>query len=83
MSTVSLHYWAGARDAAGTELEQFPATSIADALARARGAHDARFSRVLSVCTLLVDGVVVNPADVDRPLDNALTIEVLPPFAGG
>lgn len=83
MSTVTLHYWAGARDAAGTEFEHWPATSIAAALDEARRGRDARFSRVLGICTLLVDGAAVRPDDFDRPLDASVTVEILPPFAGG
>ena len=36
MTTISLHYWAGARAAAGTETESWPASSIAEALEAAR-----------------------------------------------
>ncbi len=83
MFTVSLRYWAGARDAAGAELEEWPATSVGGALAAARAARGERFARVLSVCTLLVDGVVVRSEDLDRPVAGPITVEVLPPFAGG
>lgn len=83
MSTVRLHYWAGAREAAGTEWEHWTADSIGDALALARDRRDDRFARVLSVCSLLVDGVVVGSDDLVRPLYNDVTVEILPPFAGG
>lgn len=83
MTTVRLHYWAGARDAAGTESENWTAESIGAALAAARERRDERFARVLSVCSLLVDGVVVRTEDLDRPLPDSVTVEILPPFAGG
>ena len=83
MTTVQLHYWAGARAAAGVETEQWPAESIAAALAAARASRNDRFARVLSVCSLLVDGVVVRPGDLDAPLPGPVVVEILPPFAGG
>ncbi len=84
MFTVALHYWGGARAAAGTSSESWPAASVAAALEAARTAHhDPRFDRVLRVCSVLVDGVVVHPEDLDRPLDGPVQVEILPPFAGG
>ncbi len=83
MTTVCLHYWAGARQAAGTETEHWTATSIGAALAAARHGRDARFGRVLSVCSLLVEGVVVRSDQMERPLTGDVTVEILPPFAGG
>jgi sulfur-carrier protein len=84
MTLVHLHYWAGARAAAGAEHEEFSASSVADALAQARALHgDPRFDRVLAVCSVLVDGVVVRPADLDRALTGNVQAEILPPFAGG
>jgi len=84
MTTVRLHYWAGARAAAGTEVETWSADSIAEALAAARQSReDPRFARVLSICSVLVDGVVVRSEALDDPLDGPVTVEILPPFAGG
>lgn len=84
MTTVSIHYWAGAQAAAGVRSEQVEASTVAEALevARARRA-DPRFDRVLSVCAVLVDGVSIRNADLERVLDGNLTVEILPPFAGG
>jgi sulfur-carrier protein len=83
MTTISLHYWAGARAAAGTELESFSAETIAQALDAARRDRDARFAQVLDVCSVLVDGVVLRGRDLDRPLEGPVVVELLPPFAGG
>jgi sulfur-carrier protein len=84
MTLVHLHYWAGARAAAGTEHEEFLATSVADALAQARALRgDARFDRVLAACSVLVDGVVLHPTQFERVLTGDVRAEVLPPFAGG
>ena len=83
MVMVSLHYWAGARAAAGVESESFSAGSVAAALDQARASRDARFSRVVQACSVLVDGLAASPADLDRELADPVRVDVLPPFAGG
>ena len=84
MTQVLLHYWAGARAAAGVEQEAFDADTIRSALKLAAGARgDARFARILAGSTLLIDGRALHDDDQDRHLDTDVTVEVLPPFAGG
>jgi molybdopterin converting factor small subunit len=84
MASVSFHYWAGARAVAGVEEETFEAETIAQAVEQATARRaDPRFSQVVKACSLLVDGVTAHPADLDRPLDRPVRVEVLPPFAGG
>ena len=84
MATGTIRYWAAARDAAGTAEERYDAATLADALAGARSGRDARFARVLAVCSILVDGDPVGGRDGDAiRLTEGGTIEVLPPFAGG
>jgi molybdopterin synthase sulfur carrier subunit len=83
MSSVHFHYWAGARAAAGTATETVEAATVRAALAQAGAARDAHFRRVAASCTLLVDGLAAHDADLDRPLDGSVRVEVLPPFAGG
>ena len=83
MVLVSLHYWAGARAAAGVEAESIQTTSIGAALRQAQAKRDERFSRVIQACSLLVDGVAVHPGDLDRVLTEPVRVDVLPPFAGG
>ena len=84
LPTISLHYWAGARAAAGCEVEAFPVATIAEALAAARAVRaDPHFDRVLSICSLLVDGVVVTGQELLRTRQESTEVEVLPPFAGG
>lgn len=81
---VCLHYWAGARAAAGVEQEVFAVTTVAEALARAAATReDRRFAKILSGSTLLLDGRALHPEDLDLPLTSPVTVEVLPPFAGG
>jgi len=84
MTQVRLHYWAGARAAAGVEEDALDASTIAEALAAAAASRpDQRFGKILSGCSLLVDGRALHPDDLDRPLDGAVVVEILPPFAGG
>jgi sulfur-carrier protein len=66
------------------ETESIQTTSVAEALRQAEAARDdPRFSRVIKVCSLLVDGVAARPADLERPLSGPVRVDVLPPFAGG
>jgi sulfur-carrier protein len=84
MATISLNYWAGARAAAGLASEEWQAGSIAEALALARLQRaDPRFDRVLAASSILVDGHLAGPGDLIQPRDQAVTAEILPPFAGG
>jgi molybdopterin synthase sulfur carrier subunit len=84
MVTISLYYWAGAKAAAGVEMERFEADSVGAALAQARGTRaDPHFDRVLSVSSVLIDGLVAQDRDLARPLTAGVRVEILPPFAGG
>jgi len=84
MATVSLYYWAGAKAAAGVSMERFEGNSVAAALEQARRSRgDAHFDRVLTVSSILVDGVVARGEALDRPLSADVRVEILPPFAGG
>lgn len=84
MTQVRLHYWAGARAAAGVEHDVIEAATIAEALAAAGNRDSGRqLAKVLAACTLLVDGRALHPNDLEQPLGEDTTVEVLPPFAGG
>ena len=84
MVTVSLHYWAGAKAAAGVDEEAVEASSIAAALDVARGRRkDLRFERVLAVSSILVDGQLARTEDLEATLTQPVRVEILPPFAGG
>ena len=82
--TATIRYWAGARAAAGVATEQTSAATLAEALLLARSVRDDRFSRVLEVCSFVVDG---RPVGAREHAAVALTdgglVDVLPPFAGG
>ena len=96
MATVTLRYWAAAKEAAGVTEEKVEAVTLADALAaglavvreagsaRERAERAERYRRVLARSAFLING---NPAGT-RPQESVIlpedaVIEVLPPFAGG
>jgi molybdopterin converting factor small subunit len=81
---VDLVFWAGAKAVAGTDVETWQVHSIGAALqAAAERRRDPRFDRLLVVCTVLVDGVVVRSERLGDPLEGVVRAEILPPFAGG
>lgn len=80
---VTVRFFAAARAAAGNEVETIrlrPRTTLAELVAQL-GVRDQNLAKVLMRCSFLRDGVAVRDADVT--LTNAVTIDVLPPFAGG
>jgi molybdopterin converting factor small subunit len=80
---VTVRFFAAARAAAGNEVETIrlrPRTTLAELVAQL-GARDQNLAKVLMRCSFLRDGVAVR--DADATLTNAVTIDVLPPFAGG
>lgn len=86
---VTLRYWASAKAAAGTGSDALGvsgAVSLAELVARARALHaeSARFSQVLSCCSVMVGD---RPVTTDDPaavwVEPGSTVEFLPPFAGG
>jgi len=86
MTTVTLRYWAAAKEAAGLAEEAVDAATLAEALDAARDRHAAtpRFAQVLRRCSYIVDGDPVGLRAADSvPLADGATVEVLPPFAGG
>ncbi|MCO7274771.1 MULTISPECIES: MoaD/ThiS family protein [Cellulosimicrobium] len=77
---VTVRYFAGARDAAGTETESVDATTAGELHAALVARHPA-LADVLPRCSLLVGGI---RASTDAtPIGTDETVDVLPPFAGG
>lgn len=86
MATVTIRYWAAAKQAAGLAEETVQAPTLAAAIAAAldRRGGDHALSSVLARSSFLVDGSPVGGRTAsDVLLPEAAVIEVLPPFAGG
>jgi molybdopterin converting factor small subunit len=86
MATVTIQYWAAAREAAGVELESVEASTLAEALdvVLARRGDGSRLRAVLAASSFLVDGAAASRgAAPGVVLPDAAVIEVLPQFAGG
>jgi molybdopterin converting factor small subunit len=86
MATVTMRYWAAAKQAAGVAEETVSAETLSDALAAALAGRDgaAPLRAVLARSSFLVDGSPVGTRAPDSVLlADAAVVEVLPPFAGG
>jgi sulfur-carrier protein len=85
MATVTLRYWAAAKDAAGVAEQTVTADTLAMALAQA-GESDvrARLEPVLERSSFLINGAPVGRRAAESvQLSDGAVIEILPPFAGG
>ena len=92
MSTVTLRYWAAAKQAAGVAEETISAETLAAALEAALSARERNAAmgaegglrEVLARSSFLVDGTPVGRRPPETvALREAAVVEVLPPFAGG
>jgi sulfur-carrier protein len=91
MATVTMRYWAAAKEAAGVAEQRLTADTLAAALAQAaeiaqaaRTAGAERLRAVLARSSFLIDGDPVGLRAADSVvLREGDVIEVLPPFAGG
>ena len=96
MATVTLRYWAAAKEAAGVAELNVQALTLAEALAAGlaavreaapaaeRAARTERYRRVLTRSSFLINAEPTgtrSPESITLPED--AVIEVLPPFAGG
>lgn len=79
--TVTVRYFAGARAAAGVTEEKVSAANLGELRARLADLHGERLSTVLRSCSFLVDGT--STRDDSASLSTGVTVDVLPPFAGG
>lgn len=79
MTTVRL--FAAAAEAAGRDTEDVAAGTLADLRAALVDRHGTELERVLRRCSFLVDGVRAD--DPTTPVPDDVTVDVLPPFAGG
>ncbi len=83
---VTVRYWAAARAAAGIAEEQVSAGTLAELLDEIHRRHRDRdrFDDVIEMCSILVGETPVgarDPAEVVLP--RGVSVEFLPPFAGG
>jgi sulfur-carrier protein len=86
MATVTMRYWAAAKQAAGVAEETISAETLGDALTAALAGRDcaAALRSVLARSSFLVDGSPVGTRALDSVLlTESAVVEVLPPFAGG
>jgi sulfur-carrier protein len=85
MATVTMRYWAAAKDAAGVAEQRVSAETLATALAAASDVDGgARLRAVFARSSFLIDGSPVGLRAADSvQLADGSVIEVLPPFAGG
>lgn len=83
MSQITLRYFAAAAAAAGTEQEAWPRTeTLAQLRAELAEAYGPDMAAVLRAGSFLINGVV-RKDDGALGSDDSLTVDVLPPFAGG
>ncbi|WP_419551266.1 MoaD/ThiS family protein [Candidatus Poriferisodalis sp.] len=80
MPTVTIRFFAGAREAAGVGSTQTEASSVADALDWAKANFGEGFSAVLAASRVWLNG---EPADPESRLSAGDEIAVLPPVSGG
>lgn len=85
---IEARYWAAAKQAAGVDadrLEVEGAVTLADLQQRLLGLHPGtRLGDVLACCSVLVDDRPVTTEDPGEVvLDPGVTVQFLPPFAGG
>ena len=80
--TVLVRFFAGAAAAAGVEEEKLavPAGVTVGTLVETLAARGPDLARVLAASSFLVEAVASRPEDV---LVDGVTLDVLPPFAGG
>jgi sulfur-carrier protein len=86
MATVTIRYWAAAKEAAGIAEEVVEARTLGEALEAilARHAAEGGLRTVLTRSSFLVDGAQASRhMAADLVLQDSAVVEVLPAFAGG
>ena len=76
-----VRYFAGAAEAAGTEIEEVDASTLGDLRLLIVERHGVALEGVLGRCSLLINGA--RTEDAGAALADGDTVDVLPPFAGG
>ena len=86
MASVTIRYWAAAKEAAGVQEESVEAITLSDLLNTVVASRkpDGRLADVLARSSFLVNADPVGrTARRSILLDDGAVVEVLPPFAGG
>ncbi len=81
MARVTVRYYGGAAAVVGTTTEDVLAETLTELVDQLARTHDVRLGVILESASLLVDGVAER--DLKRVLPEGVTVDVLPPFAGG
>ncbi|MDF2710705.1 MoaD/ThiS family protein [Nonomuraea muscovyensis] len=83
MARGKVRYWAAAKAAAGMAEESFEAATLGELMTKITRDR-AELARVVSRSSFLVDGTPVGRRPHDEVvLGDGVTVEILPPFAGG
>ncbi|MFC4060448.1 MoaD/ThiS family protein [Planomonospora corallina] len=83
MARGTIRYWAAAKEAAGVPEEPFEAANLAELVVNVTTGRD-ELAKVARRSSFLVDGHPVGTrAHEAIVLADGVTVEVLPPFAGG
>ena len=77
---VHVRFYAAARAAVGVAELRVETGSAEDILRKISGSNS-QISRVFSLCSILVDGVILH--DLSLEIAGGRDLDVLPPFAGG
>ena len=75
-----IRYFAQAREAAGTSVEEVPGATVGQVLAAAAERHGERFQDVLRTSAVWLDGEPCEPGD---EVATGGEVAVLPPVSGG
>ncbi|KUL34426.1 MoaD/ThiS family protein [Actinoplanes awajinensis] len=78
---LTIHYFAGARAAAGVATEEVAAQSLEELTQHLTDRHGERLGLILKAASFLVDGLTCHNRQAPLPTD--ATVDILPPFAGG
>ncbi|MDO4665712.1 MAG: MoaD/ThiS family protein [Actinomycetaceae bacterium] len=77
---VKVRYFAGIAELAGTSEESFATTNLGALKNEILCRHGQNMAAPLSVCAFLAEGEYLGE---DAALTDGITVDVLPPFAGG
>ena len=87
-TVITARYWAGARSAAGVDVDVFEVAGpikLSEVVRRVLTAHPGPdVARTIGVCSVLLGDRPVSTEDADEvEVAPGSTVEFLPPFAGG